>query len=202
MVTSENRIPTGSRGLSVGTAPESSLSWPAKGKLRRALADRLMLSEAIDAVGRMLDANPNGRNGVSDSYIGNMAALLCTFPRLIALQCADPIKGVVTKTKFIPTVADVVQWCEPLTADMQRSVAREDRIDKQLTEREAWERAHPGVYERAEPGANLKPDAETGRHPPGTILSNYDEAVRLYGRPIGAFDDGRCNPYSSRRGSP
>lgn len=153
------------------------------------MADRLMLSEALEAVSKMVDAYPNGRASITDSYIGNMAALLCKYPRMIALRCANPISGVVTKTRFIPTVADVVEWCEPLTADMSRTVGREDAIAKQLAERAEWERQHPRL-EQATPGANVQPDA-TGKHPPGTILSNYDEAVRIYGRPIGVFEDGR-----------
>ncbi len=88
----------------------------------------------------MLDAMPNGRAGVPDSYIGNMAALLCTYPRVIAHGCADPIRGVITKTSFVPTVSEVVKWCDPLTADMHKTVAREDAIAVQLAEREEWER--------------------------------------------------------------
>lgn len=136
----ESRTRTGSQALQTATAAASSLSWPAKGKLRQAFSDRLALSEGIEAVGRMLDAMPNGRAGVADSYIGNMAALFCQYPRVIALGCAHPTKGVVTKTSFIPTVAEVVQWCEALTADMHKSVVREDRIDQQLRERDEWER--------------------------------------------------------------
>ncbi len=122
------------------TAQGSSLSWPAKGKLRQALSDRLLLSEAIDAVAKMVDAYPNGRASITDSYIGSMANLLCQYPRLIALQCTDPARGVPRKTKFIPTIADVVEWCEPLTADMHKTVAHEDAIAVQLAEREEWER--------------------------------------------------------------
>jgi hypothetical protein len=107
--------------------------------VRQASADRLTLSEAIDAVGRMIDAYPNGRAAITDSYIGNMAALLCQYPRVVALLCANPIKGVATKTTFIPTVAEVVKFCEPLTADLLRSVARENRIKEQLDERDRVE---------------------------------------------------------------
>jgi hypothetical protein len=33
-----------------------------------------------------------------------------------------------------------------------------------------------------------------GRHPPGTILSDYKAAVAIYGRPIGRFEPGREKP--------
>lgn len=103
----------------------------------------MTLSEGLEAVGRMLNAMPNGRAGVADSYIGNMAALLCTFPRVVAQRCADPVHGVVTKTSFTPTVAEVVKFCEPLTGDMHRVVAREAAIAKQLEERAELENGPP-----------------------------------------------------------
>ncbi len=139
----------------------------------------------------MVDAYPNGRAAITDSYLGNMANLLCQYPRVVALRCADPARGVTTKTKFIPTVADVVEWCEPLTADMHRTVAREDKIAAQLRERDDFERQFPSK------GAKPPPEPD-GKHPPGTTLSNYDEAFRLYGRPIGAFEDGRERVYGAR----
>jgi hypothetical protein len=123
------------------TARESSLSWPAGRKLKQALADRLLLSEAIDAVAKMVDAYPNGRASITDSYLGNMANMLCQYPRLVALQCADPIRGVPTKSKFIPTIADVVEWCDPRTNDMQKTVSRDEHIEAQLRAREEWEKS-------------------------------------------------------------
>lgn len=37
----------------------------------------------------------------------------------------------------------------------------------------------------------------TGKHPAGTILANFTEAVRLYGVPKGAFDHDRWHPYGT-----
>lgn len=136
---SDDRTRTGSRELQTATAAGNLLSWPARGKLRQAFADRMTLSEGIEAVGRMLDAMPNGRAGVADSYIGNMAALLCGYPRIVALGCAHPTRGVVTKTNFIPTVSEMVKWCEPLTSDMHKSVSHEDQIGQQFRERDEHE---------------------------------------------------------------
>lgn len=143
----------------------------------------------------MIDAYPNGRASITDSYIGNMANLLCQYPRTVAIQCADPIRGVSTKTKFIPTVADVVEWCEPLTGDMQRTVGREDRIAEQLRDREKFERKFPPALPRDTPQVEIGAD---GKHAPGTILSNYSEALRLYGRPVGAFEPDRSKPYNTQ----
>jgi hypothetical protein len=106
--------------------------------VRWALQDRLIPSEAIEAVGAMIDAIPNGRAAITDSYIGNIASLLCQYPRQVALGCADPLRGVLTKTRFVPTICDVVEWCDPQREAMQRTVRREDQIAQQFLEREEF----------------------------------------------------------------
>lgn len=104
----------------------------------------MMLSEAIEAVAKMVAAYPNGGSQAGKSYIGTMAALLCEYPRIVAHQCADPLHGVTRTTKFLPTVAEVVEFCEPLVGSMRGRVDKEDEIRAQLEERarfEAEERA-------------------------------------------------------------
>ena len=97
------------------------------------------MQEAIEAVGKMLNAYPNARDGVRDGYMGTIAALLCQYPRSVALHCANPINGVCRETKFLPTVAEVVAWCEPNTGHMRRTVEFEHRSQKQIREREEIE---------------------------------------------------------------
>ncbi len=103
--------------------------------MRRAYTDRMMLSEAIDAAGAMIQGYPNGGANAGKSYIGIIAALLCSYPRGIAIACADPLRGVARETRFLPTVADIVAWCEPRVAALHTSVARDERIEQQLRER-------------------------------------------------------------------
>lgn len=119
------------------TVPQNSLSKRESTSVKRALSDRLFLSEALDAVSKMLSGYPNRPSG--DSYIGAMAALLMRYPRSVALRCADPFNGVARETKFLPTPADVIGWCERATAPMHEEAAREDRIDAQLAAREEWQ---------------------------------------------------------------
>jgi len=94
------------------------------------------MQEAIEAVGKMLNAYPNARDGVRDGYMGTIAALLCQYPRSVALRCANPINGVCRETKFLPTVAEVVAWCEPTTGHMRRTVEFEHRSQTQFAERD------------------------------------------------------------------
>lgn len=107
--------------------------WPTKyasGKLRQALVDRLTLSEAVDAVGRLISAFPNGGQQSSKGYIGALSALLLEYPRQIALECADPVKGVARATKFLPTIADIVGWCDERKISLESWVKSHDMIEQ------------------------------------------------------------------------
>src|SRR5262249_6289979 len=136
-----DKLPTGAVMERLTSQNSHSISpmKSAHANLRQGLADRLALSEAIDAVGKMLNGFPNSAPPESRRYNGALATVLSEFPRQIALACADPVKGVARTTKFLPTVADVVAWCERETAALRTPVDREDR-DQQFI-RECRERA-------------------------------------------------------------
>lgn len=106
--------------------------------VRRALADRLLLSDAIDAVGKMIRGYANS-GSAGKSYVGAIAELLMHYPRSVALRCADPFRGVARETKFMPTPADVIAFCERTVAPMHEEAAREERVAEQLQERAEWE---------------------------------------------------------------
>jgi len=112
------------------------------------------MPEAIDAVGSMLSGYPNAAKGAPNSYVGTIAALLCTYPKSIALRCADPLTGVARLTKFMPTVSDVVAWCEAPVESMERIVEFDVRSDQQLKERLERERLE---REQTDPPAKSNP---------------------------------------------
>lgn len=99
----------------------------------------MTLSEALEAIGAMVDGSPY-RSQAGDSYLGTMAKLIMDYPRQVAMRCADPLRGVARDTKFLPTVADVVAWCERATEPLRRDVDREHRVDKQIKARELWQK--------------------------------------------------------------
>jgi hypothetical protein len=112
------------------TSPSSPSSLPTKpenASLRQALADRLTLSEAVEVVGKMLAARGSGQPHNPTGYIGALSAALMEYPRQIALQCAEPLKGVCRETRFLPEIADIVAWCEPRTNEMRRPIDEEER---------------------------------------------------------------------------
>src|SRR5262249_45256639 len=105
------KLPTGKLLEASKTLRSGHSTLPSSGanaKLRQALADRLAMPEAIEAVGKMISAFPSGGPQNPDGYIGALASVLREYPREIARRCADPIKGVARETRFLPTVADVV----------------------------------------------------------------------------------------------
>ena len=112
--------------------------------MRQAFSDRLMLSEAIEAVGKMIRGYAN-RGGADKGYIGAIAELLCQYPRSLAIECADPLHGVVLTTRFMPTPADIAGWMESRVDRMAGRANAEDRVEQQLRERRefAEQRAQP-----------------------------------------------------------
>lgn len=108
--------------------------------MQQALADRLLLSEAIDAVGCMIRGYGNTAQA-GKAYIGAIADLLMQYPRSVALACADPRTGVAITTKFLPTPGDIVPWCEKASRPLREEAARELRTQDQLVARAEWEAA-------------------------------------------------------------
>lgn len=135
----------------------SPLSWPQKrasSNVKQAYFDRMTISEAVECVGKMISGYSNGK--AEKAYIGTMAALFCQYPRQVSTQCADPIKGVARECKFIPTVADVVAWCEPRMTTMRTVVDYDARSEAQMREREKI--AHGGVEDKAAVLARIRRD--------------------------------------------
>ena len=130
--------------LSVGA---NSLNGRANSSVQRALDDRLTLSEAIDAATTIIGHYPHSQN-VGDSYIGALAANLGRFPKSIALQCTDAAEGVAKECKFLPTVADVVTWCDKRTGPLRVQVDRAERVVKQLADRAEFEHEQTTVRAR------------------------------------------------------
>jgi hypothetical protein len=102
------------------------------------MADRLMISEALDAVSRMIRGYP--QKACADGYIGAIAETFMHYPKSIALACADPFNGVALQSpEFLPSQSQVIGWCEKRGRLLYEEAAREDRIAQQLEDREAWQ---------------------------------------------------------------
>ena len=110
-----------------------------------AYKERLTMPEAIETVAKMLNAFPNARDGIRDGYMGVLAQLLTQYPKAIALRCADPIKGVTRTSKFLPTVAQAVEWMEREQGTLKTAASWDRRSREQLNERDQYQHSeHQG----------------------------------------------------------
>lgn len=117
----------------------SGAEWPntrESSSLQRALSDHMTMPEGIEAAVRIVDAYPNGGRDAGKGYLGALAAVVVSYPRQTATACADRVNGITRDCKFLPTVADLVAWCERKTEPLARAVEREGRVAAQLRERE------------------------------------------------------------------
>lgn len=163
------------KNLALQIRPENSPTEHANSKITRALNDRLLPSEAFEAVGSMLTGYAH-KGQADQNYIANFANILTRYPRSVAIKCAHPIDGAVKETQFLPTPADVIDWCEKASRPLREAAAREARIEAQLKAREEWNAAARAVPARKE--------------------ITYKEHLELAAqgktkvRPIGAFEPG------------
>lgn len=125
------------QNLTLRTHAENLPTRRENSSVTRALQDRLQLSEAIEAAGRMIRGYVNAGNAPK-SYIGAMAELLMQYPKIVALACADPFKGVAQECKFMPTTADIVAFCDKRAHPMHEQAAREKRIQEQFEALDQW----------------------------------------------------------------
>lgn len=105
----------------------------------------MTLSETIEAAGAIVGCYPNGGKDAGRSYIGALAATLSNYPKSVAQACADRVKGVARDCRFLPTVADLVAWCEKKTEPLRVQADRDRRVARQLDEREQFENIERNV---------------------------------------------------------
>lgn len=122
----------------LATLADGSLKKRASSNVHEVLAQRMTLSEAIEAATQIIDAFPNGGRDAGKGYIGALAATLASYPRQVAMACADQ-KGIVREVRFLPTVADLVAWCERGTEPLRRQADNIARAKSQLRERTRFE---------------------------------------------------------------
>jgi hypothetical protein len=131
-------------------------------------------------VRQLLSGYPNLKD-VHDpeGYISSLCTILTLYDSRDAIA---GVNAVADHREFPPSRFELRQACE-----------------RAAIERLKFERLRgmgpPQPLKRLEKPADAPPDPVTGKHPPGTVLTNYDAAVRLYGKPIGE-DDPRHSRFS------
>jgi hypothetical protein len=113
-----------------------------------------------------------------DIYVAAIAAVLSHYPPEVVEKITNPFGGLPSRCNFLPTVREVHAACRELVENKAMAAKRQADQRQQLDERRQ--------FDEARQQAPIHP--EIGKSHPGVILTNYSEAVRKYGRPIGRFE--------------
>jgi hypothetical protein len=70
-------------------------------------------------------------------YIAAIVAVLANYPVEIMRAVCDPSKGLPSKLKWLPTIAEIVEECGRLQDYDLRMADRQRRVEAQLAERQA-----------------------------------------------------------------
>lgn len=149
----------------------------------RSYAVRTSKGEAQALVRVLLSGYPSLKDlHDPEGYMANIASILCGYVK------ADAQEGIQTVAnhggEFAPSRFTVRKACD-------EALSRRVQIERLRALPAAAPLAH---HPR---GVDPAPNLETGRHPTGTVLQNFDDAFARYGRPVGAFEEGRLHPYAT-----
>ena len=173
-------------------------------KLSKMLDERISMTEAMALTTKIIASYPTA-DKVGDGYVGAIADTLMSFPASVARQCGDPKQGIIRWCKFLPSVAEIVNFCESFTEPLRRRWDRERRYDQQIKEREEFQKRQEDRAKRLSikelkekygdwnnnwkpiPGAEHKykpPAVDPNKPKPGS----YADMVAKHGRPLGRFE--------------
>jgi hypothetical protein len=115
----------------------ASISKPSISKLQKLLDERIDLTEAIKLATQITSSYPDSGR-ITETYLGAIASILQDYPASVARRCAN--KGIVLVCKFLPTVADIVTYCEGFTQPLYKQTETLMRRAQQFKEREDYEK--------------------------------------------------------------
>lgn len=112
-------------------------------------------------------------------FVTGVATVLSRYAADVGARLSDPKDGIAGRIKWLPTISEIREECDRLTAADMAAAKRRADLAEQWRLRDEME----GGTARVELPAQ------------GTVYSNYDEAVAKHGRPTGVFEGGRQLPY-------
>jgi hypothetical protein len=172
----------------------------------------LTRAEAKKQVDYLLSAYPTLKDlHDPEGYLSNLISILLIYA---AVDARAGVLEVMNTVRTLPTRFDLRQACERAANDRVRHERLRSlgRVSPPRP-RQDFSPEHEAVMRKKIAGLGFPfgptlgderhppdpaPDPLTGKHPPGTILSNHDEAVRLYGPVIG-FGDPRHSSYGKTK---
>ncbi|TAL43812.1 MAG: hypothetical protein EPN91_05505 [Salinibacterium sp.] len=100
-----------------------------------------LTSYAADRARLLLGCYRTGDANDPDTYVAAISAILSRYPEEIITEVTHPATGLPSRSNWLPTVKEVADACEAAISWRREREAREERIRKQLQEREEFERA-------------------------------------------------------------
>lgn len=113
-------------------------------------------------------------------YVTAITAVLARYPSDVGARLSDPKDGVAGRFKWLPTVSEIREECDRLSAADVAAVKRQADLTEQMR-----------LRDESLPEVRPSPD------PRGEIISDYDAALKRNGNkpPFGAFSKERQLPY-------
>src|SRR5882672_12545769 len=81
-----------------------------------------------------------GEAGDPRVYTAAVVELLSAYPTGVMIQVADPVNGLPSKLKWLPTIAEIKAQCEVHMEPLRRQAERDKRVAEQQAEAAARER--------------------------------------------------------------
>lgn len=111
---------------------------------------------ANDAVTRLMGFYPAREVRDPKTFAAGMTALMATFPLDLVKRCIDPVEGLPSKLKWLPTLADVREFLDTerdrrarILGNARWTVQEAERRAKEAEEERRFEANRPSAEERA-----------------------------------------------------
>lgn len=130
---------------SLGTVASQALSQDSKNTL-----SELEKNQRLEAARLLLGCYRTGEANDPEVYVSSVIRILCDYPIEIVWMAIDPVHGIPSRRKWLPTAYELKSELEELYGPRRRMIEREASIRKQLEERKEWEsrKPDPEVVER------------------------------------------------------
>lgn len=100
---------------------------------------------AAKAVGRLLSFYPQHTANEPESYAAAMVSLMAEYPSEVIDVVCDPRRGLATRCKFLPTVAELTEALESEMEPHRQAWRRERELQRSLPRYEAPKRSQEEI---------------------------------------------------------
>lgn len=158
------------------------------------------------AAKRILACYPHAQPNDPEIYIAALIGVFARYPLPVVASVSDPVAGLASKSKFLPSVAEVTSACDAADLPRQRKLIEHQRAIESRGRDEEFKQRPGKTFERCmeelRAAGLLSGDGAivAKRFEPGTVIGarDFEAAVKAHGRPFGAFEVGRNLPYAPR----